>query len=650
MITRRDFLRAGAAAGTLMVGRSGLLKAGAAAGAVAGLGAGLESAEAATNPSLPPPSPAVTQYTEQLFVPPTTEATGGVVTLSMENNTWSFHAQLGSTPTFGFMVNGIRAPYLGPTIVAQRGSPITVNATNNLGTHPMAPWISTVNGITGMLATDASAPRVSLHHHGGYNAMSEDGGPMDSFPSSVSNPAAATRSYSYANDQQAATLWYHDHAVGITRLNVYAGLAGGYWLRDEWDTGLADNPLGLPYNVAGGATYEIPLVLQDKAFVKSGGNSTLNYTPGAPNWVPEFFGDVAVVNGKAWPNLNVEPAIYRFRIINGSEARFYNLSLSNGGVIYQIGTDSGLLDAPVPLTALLIAPGERADVLLDFRNNQGVKIILQNNAAAPYPSGKSATHAGGAPLPQLMQFTVGTTLSTGAVTTLPTTLRSATDNTKPAPLLPLSTHAAQAAKVRNVLLFEILGLNGLPALDTINLMRFSEAASSVNSIRGAAANTLEEWDIVNMTGDVHPIHVHLVNFQLLNRQNFNTTQYQKALNALPLRTISATNQLLTVPNTLTGLLPSTALFLNGPVFPPAPNEAGWKDTIQCPPGQVTRILVPYGYVPAFDVTTTAGTVSGVPFGQATLSDNGKGFTGTYVYHCHILDHEENDMMQDYSVV
>ncbi len=638
MVSRRDFMKAGALAGA-----AGLLP----------LDASVRSAEAAISPTLPPPSPAVSQFTEQLPIPPiVTPGVGGAMTLSMENHTWSFHTQLGNTATFGYTVNGVAIGYLGPTIVAQRGQAVTLTATNNLGTHPLSAWISTANGIGGMLATDKTTPRAALHQHGGYTAVESDGGPLDSFPSAV-NPSK-TKIFNYVNDQQAATLWYHDHAQGITRLNVYAGLAGAYWLRDQWDTGLEGNPLGLPYNVPSGTSYEIPLVLQDKAFVKvNASTSALNYTPGAPSWVPEFFGDVSVVNAKAWPNLNVEPVVYRFRIINGAEARFFNLSLSNGGLIYQIGTDSGLLDAPVPLTALLIAPGERADVLLDFRNSGGAKIILQNNAAAPYPSGKSATHAGGAPLPQLMQFTVGTTVSTPAAAqfTIPTVLRSATNATLPAPILPLSAHTAQVVATRNVLLFEIIGANGLPAMDTINLLHFEEAASSVNTITNALANSLEEWDIINMTADVHPIHVHLVNFQLLNRQNFNTTQYQRALNALPVRTINATNQLITVPDTLNGTLPSPAAFLNGPVFLPAPTELGWKDTIQCPPGQVTRILVPYGYVPALDTTTTAGTVSGVPFGQATAAANGgRGFTGTYVYHCHILDHEENDMMQQYTVV
>ena len=188
-------------------------------------------------------------------------------------------------------------------------------------------------------------------------------------------------------------VWYHDHALGNTRTNVYAGLAGAYIIRDDQDTGEPGNPLGLP-----AGPYEIPLVLQDKTFNADGSMfyPTEGVTAHHPQWVPEFFGDVAVVNAKIWPFVDVEPRRYRLRIVNGSQSRFYNLQFVNeksGRALpfTQIGTDGGLLRAPVRMSRLLIAPGERADLIVDFAGRRNASFIVTNNARAPYPMGGRAT-------------------------------------------------------------------------------------------------------------------------------------------------------------------------------------------------------------------------------------------------------------------
>ncbi len=641
MATRRDFLKTSSLAGASMLLPFGL---------------GARSAFAAP-PYVAPVSPVLTKYVDQLPIPgsviPTLNTATGFYELAMtmaNANTYKFHRDLGAAQTFGY--GG--APYLGPTIIATRGQPIKATMTNNLGAHPLAATLVTPDplNVMGVQAQDATAPRTSVHLHGSYVAQDSDGGPMEFFPRNT-NPALQGSSYTYTwpNDQQAATLWYHDHAFGLTRANVYSGLAAYYLLRDEFDTGLVGNSLGLP---APYGTYEIPLVLQDKSFNLNG---TLYYFP-TPAWVPEFFGDVAVINGKAWPNLNVEQAVYRFRILNGSEARFYNLSLSNGGLIYHIGTDSGLLNAPVPLTSLLIAPGERADILVDFTVAAvGSKIILQNNAVAPFPSGKRTNRAGGVPLPELMQFTVNAAAGTGATTTIPATLRGGTG--QPLMIEPLNTHTASIVRQRYLLLFEVAGPAG-PVAVTINILGFEESQSGPNAINGSNAvtkDTLEQWNVINLTADTHPLHVHLSNFQLLNRQSLNTTQYLKGLTAAvgtrawSTAITTALGLNLTVPNTTAGAILDPTPYVRGPVTLPAANEIGWKDTIQMPPGQVTRILVPFGN----NAIGTGGTDK-IPFGR--LVSGGSGiyasfggpFTGSYVWHCHILDHEENDMMNFYQVV
>jgi spore coat protein A, manganese oxidase len=530
----------------------------------------------------------LTKFVEQLPIPPKlTKTGGGTVNLVMSPGLHQFHTDLPAAPTWGYGGAG----YLGPTIEVRRGIPITLNATNSLGSHPLDFAIDTT--LHGAVELDRTFPRASLHLHGGNTSPENDGGPVDTF-----TPGAA-RSYFYNNDQEAASIWYHDHALGITRLNVYAGLAGFYWIRDERDTGLPDNPLGLPTGM-----YEIPLVIQDKMFNPDG---SLAYPPGEYGsiWAPEFFGDVAVINGKAFPNLNVSRGLYRFRIVNGSNARVYNLKLSGGETVFQIGTDGGLLNAPVPLTRLTLAPGERADVLVDFsRHRPGSSLILTNDAPTPFPDGPRSEKRGGMPLKQLMQFTVGSEF--GFEGPIPSILRST-------PIVPLT----DPVRIRNVSLVEIVDEEtDVPQMALLNNLEWMS-----DQIEMPVVDTVEQWNIINTTGDTHPIHLHLVQFQLLGRQKFDAEAYVE-------------NEYPELDDDVRGPhpAPSAEDYVRGAMKPPSPNEAGWKDTIRANPGEITRILVPFG----------ANAAPGVPFGNS--------YTGDYVWHCHILEHEDNEMMLPYSVV
>jgi len=323
---------------------------------------------------------------------------------------------------------------------------------NNLGPHPLVDAID--DGIMGVVPSDKSAPRAAVHLHGGNTDPANDGDPLDTFGYGV------TRDYNYANTQEAAGLWYHDHALGMTRLNVFAGLAGGYLVRDANDPG--DGSTGLPPAVtANRGNYEVPLVIQDRMF---NANGTFNY-PLNPTfdpiamtgrkWAPEFFGDVATVNGKIQPRLDVKQGKYRFRMVNGSNARFYNFrlksSLGTTLTFFQIGTDGGLLNAPVPLTKLLLAPGERADVVVDFAGLPlNTTIVLANDAVTPFPNGPRKFKAGGMPLPQIMQFKVVATATGDALpftTALPKLLRKT-------PITPLA--GLVPTVVRDMTLVEIL--------------------------------------------------------------------------------------------------------------------------------------------------------------------------------------------------
>jgi FtsP/CotA-like multicopper oxidase with cupredoxin domain len=459
-----------------------------------------------------------------------------------------------------------------------------------LGDHPLAFAIDT--GLHGALESDKTQPRVSLHLHGGNTEPQSDGHPEDTFL------PAASKTYHYHNDQEAANLWYHDHALGITRLNVMAGLAGFYLLRDDNDTGDGSNPIGLP-----SGSYEIPLVIQDRLFDENG---NLAYPAGPLQiWSPEFFGDTAVVNGKAFPNLDVQRGLYRFRVINGSNARVYDLYLSNRHTFFQIGGDGGLLDAPVPLGHLVLAPGERADLLIDFSGHPpGSRILLKNNAPVPFPDGPRNMQRGGLPLQDIMQFTVGSAVGfTGGI---PVTIR-------PTPIIPLPA----PVRVRDLSLVEIMDMESDEPLSAL----LNNLPFSTTQIETPVVDTVEQWNIINTTGDTHPIHLHLVQFQVLSRQRFRVEAYTRAYyehlgHASP------------GPHPV----PSVDPFRIGRARIPEPNERGWKDTVRANPGEITSILVPFG----------ADAAPGVPFGQS--------FTGDYVWHCHILEHEDNEMMLPYRVV
>lgn len=554
--------------------------------------------------------PVLSKFTEQLPVAiPKLDATnGGTFDLAMTPGTHRFHAGLPPTPTWGYA--GVS--YLGPTFEAKRGVPLTVRWANELGAHPLASAIDTT--LPGAVEADRTRPRVAVHLHGGHTAARSDGGPKDTFR------PRQKYTYEYANVQEATTLWYHDHALGITRLNVYAGLAGFYWLRDDRDTGRPGNPLGLP-----AGSYEVPLVIQDKMFNADGtllypsiwppsGSPAGSQVP--PIWAPEFFGDVAVVNGKAWPNLKVDRAIYRFRIVNGSNARFYSLRLSNGQPIHQIGTDGGLLNAPVALGQLLLGPGERADVLIDFRAaTGGTEIILTNNAPTPFPNGARSARKGGVPLKEIMRFEVtGTTIVPGAI---PSTLRM-----DPIPAL-------VPVKVRDLALVEVIDpVTGTPVKALLNNLPFDTPLAQQEQPK---ATSVEQWNLINTTGDAHPIHLHLVQFQVKERQRFDPIAYLARFNqGLPAPGLPDPRAMERGP----WPAPSADPFDQGAPRGPEANEAGWKDTVVAMPGEITRILVPF---------------SGAAGGPYPLPAGVRPFTGEYVWHCHILEHEDQEMMLPYTV-
>ena len=478
---------------------------------------------------------------------------------------------------------GYHGSYPGPTILARRNVPVSVKWTNGLGGKkhllPIDTSLHWANplGLTHAARGYSGPVPIVAHLHGGHTRSDSDGLPDAWFtPGFAQTGRLFNPVYTYDNDQEAATLWYHDHALGVTRLNVYAGLAGFYLLSDA-----NEDALNLP-----SGPYEIGLAIQDRMFTADG---QLYYPsepeePGAPepSVLPEFFGDFILVNGRAWPFLEVEPRLYRFRMLNGSDSRFYTLYLSSGQRIWQIGTDSGLLNEPVSMDQLTLGPGERADVLLDFTNRAGQQIILRNHARAPFPKGA-------APDPrtvgQIMAFRVTKPLNTVVpLATIPSSLR---------PLAGPIQSLGQTGTTRKLLLFEGADQYGRlqPALGTINgALLWSDPVTEEPRL-----NDIEVWEVYNSTEDAHPIHLHLVSFQIVSRQHFSAYQ-----------------------NPTTGAL--SGIRLMGRPKVPQPNERGWKDTAIMFPGEVTRIIAKFDR------------------------------RGEYVWHCHILSHEDHEMMRPYRVV
>ncbi len=531
------------------------------------------------------------------------------------------------------------------TIEARRNTPTTLKYVNDL-VNPVLQkyltvdqtlhWADPLEQMGSLYPYAGPVPAVT-HLHGGEVPSAFDGGPNSWFTPGtkgkrIVGPGFVSDLYTYPNGQEATTLFFHDHTLGATRLNLYAGLVGFYLIRDNRDTGLADNLIGLP-----AGNYEIEIAIQDRMFDTNGQMLFPDFgiNPEHPFWVPEFFGDVIVVNGKTWPYLNVEPRRYRFRFVDGSNARFYKLSLGPQLPFWQIGTDGGLLDTPAMVNELFMSPGERADVIVDFATVAGQRIIMTNSAKAPFPAG---TPADPQTVGQIMEFRVNLPLSSKDDSYNPETgqpLRSSG-------IVRLASGGALAPGVRRDLtrqltLIEIEGSGG--PLEV--LLNNSTWAADLTEMPKVGAT--EVWEIINLTADAHPIHVHLVQFQLINRQSFNVSQYTKVYSAAfpggeftpaygPPTPYGSTPKL--------GGNPDVTPYLQGAARPPEPNEKGWKDTFKMFPGEVTRIVVRWAPQDIAVSQVSAGT-NKYPFDPSS----GPG----YVWHCHIVDHEDNEMMRPYTV-
>ena len=567
--------------------------------------------------------PTLKKWVDPLAIPPV--VTGSSISISMIATTHVFHSALPAAPTLAYRFDSgtlaaagtaSAAGYLGPTIVATTGQPLTVHMTNAMeetGGHPLAIDSTTILDAE---AADKESPRASTHLHGGNTRPAHDGGPEDDFRDA--------HTYVYDNTQDAVGLWYHDHAIGITRLNVYAGLAGGYLVRDTPATGI-DTGAG---DLLPAGDYEIPLIIQDKSFSSTGEQM---YDDGS--WIPEFFGTVPVVNGVAYPHQTVRQGVYRFRAYNGSNARFYRLGLkvkSTGAALpfVQIGSDGGLLNRPVPMAQLVLGPGERADLLVDFRGlRNGELVEMGNNAPTPFPFGPRNLHKGGAPLPQIMQFRV-----TDAPGWVPAVPIAGMDLRPVAPIARLDAAAADSVSGPGATASWRSWEPTAPSWPcsttagcTSTTTRTKARRSSATAWRSGSSSTRPSTRTPSTC----------------------TSCSSRCSTASPSTPSPTSPARVTRPTSTDGSSPDRVRTRprrprrtsTGPRKCRRPTRWGWKDTVVAPPGMVTRVAVPFGE----DAVSTpiAARAVHVPDYEAGEND--------YVWHCHILEHEENEMMQYYKI-
>ncbi|MQL80365.1 hypothetical protein Taro_012831 [Colocasia esculenta] len=509
------------------------------------------------------------------------------LTIGMYQKTWQFHRDLPPTPVFVYGTSAAAATFPGPTIVARQGVPLPITWQNNLPSSHILPWDKTVPTA---LPKNGGVPTV-VHLHGSVHPPQSDGSALAWFTAGFAEkgPAWSQATNTYPNVQPPGNLWYHDHALGLTRVNLLAGLIGAYVIQKP----SIDDPLDLPT----GPEFDRHLVIVDRSFNKDG---TLYMNPVGvdpavhPQWRPEYFGDAIIVNGKAWPYLSVKPRKYRFRIINASNARYLRLSLSNGLPFSVVGSDSSYLAAPVKTPSVLLAPAEIADVVVDFSQSKVNETELLNDAPYPFPTGTPAGSLNG----KVMKFLIK-----------PAGKTDPPDNsTVPAKEVNYATVTSGDATVtRYITMYEYLNAAGQPNHLYINGLRFEDPVTETPK-----SGATELWNVINLTGDNHPLHIHLGMLQAIKVQE---------LLDLPTFYSCMTANNDAVKCNITAHAVGRAL--------PVPNyEKTWKNVVKIEPGYMTSVVVKFKIVDTnqtfpFDVTAEPG----------------------YVYHCHILDHEDNAMIR-----
>ena len=671
----------------------------------------------------------------EIPIAPKDSANPNIYTVTVRQGTWDFGLRNvdGSeimdsvsgkpivTKTFGFDINGAFLGTYGATVEATKGTPLTFNYINELRAE--------VNGVKGtgpyltkhLLQVDPTIDgtmmgepecRFVSHLHGGEVAPESDGhpeawvtndpavqakwaAPADPSRGTPARPATnRLNPYLYPNTQEACTLWFHDHSMGITRLNAYAGIAAFYLIKDpvvESVGALANLPGERYANPVVPSLqsdeFDLPVVIQDKDFTEDGslvfptftnlGAYTFNALHDSngnsvPILSPEMFGNVITVNGKAWPYKNVKTQAYRFRILNGSDSRVYNIWLQDADTgqiitpavasaagpgltwpVVQIAAEQGYADHAVDVATgpgndgLLVPPGARADIIIDFGHPvfKGRNIVVRNDCPAPFsgpfgPEAEDPTTLDPKTTGKIMLFKVANTAG------IPSALLAAagSDSLRPVgAMVPYATYPALTPtrtagpryldfQERKDPVYSFLDpTTGIVSFRTqllLNNRLFSDPISEKPQV-----GDVEEWVMINTTPDVHPMHLHLVKFEVVEKgyiDNVNFTGVYTRADGVAMPVI--TDPAALIPNAEPGEAAGSAPANS--VYRVAANEQRvWKDMVMVPPAQTP-----------FDASTNVQYPGYVKI-RARFTH-----IGTYMWHCHILSHEENDMMRPFMVM
>ncbi len=501
----------------------------------------------------------------------------------------------------------------GPTFETIQNIPVHVTWSNNIVRNynvpvdPTIMWANPLNLSNNMFPNEFPpfppgyyqgqwpVPMV-IHLHGGANPSKYDGHPYAWIThNGIRGPLYTTSEYIYNNKQQSTMLWYHDHTIGLTRLNVFSGLAGAYIIKNFNEIRNTPLPSG---------KYEIPLLIADRTFYTDGsmyyppvGSSPENH----PYWNEMAMGDTMLVNGKVWPNLNVDSQKYRFKLLNMSNGTQFTFKLSNNESFVQITTDGGYREHPLIINEISLAPAERADIIIDFSKVPiGTKILLLNSDPSALPSTK-----------EVMQFTV--------------TERSSRKFSIPQKLNNIPKFVGNSKPI-NRTLFELDDSLGKPIALYLDGQPFNNPPSEFIQVGSTVP-----FNFINLTPDIHPMHLHLIQFQVVGYHPFDVDAYRAdwlALNGTP-PLDAPTKELDVTP------------YLTGPMIPPDPTDIGLKDTVKAKPGYVTSILARFAPDNLENCEVTPG-VNSYSFDPT----EGPG----YLWHCHILEHEDNEMMRPFFVV
>ncbi|MER1999953.1 MAG: multicopper oxidase, partial [Lysinibacillus sp.] len=488
-------------------------------------------------------------------------ADGTFYKLTMKKARHRFHKNFPLTEVWGY--NGLIP---GPTIEAIKDKKTYVLYENNLPKKHFLPIDTSLHGVN-----NSPEVRTVVHLHGANVASASDGHPEAWYTENFeqTGPMFKREVHEYTNHQPGTTMWYHDHTMGLTRLNVVAGLAGFYLLRDA-----VEDKLKLPKE-----RYEIPLIIQDRSFNEDGSIFyPTQLDPPFPQPVPDqlplpnptitlgYVGNTIAVNGKLWPYLEVEPRRYRFRILNGSNRRTYTFRLDNDASFYQIGTDGGFLEETKELKTFELTPAERTDIIIDFSEYENEEIILLNDDEEFADDHTKF----------VLKFKVTARLKRKDMSEIPTLIEPT-----------MGVHEEHAHTIRNLPLTTTLDRYGRLMLLLGDKM-YHDPVSEKPSL-----DSVEVWNLINTTAVYHPIHLHLVQFKILERRAFDVNRY---VNEGVLRYI-------------------------GRPEPPRDFETGWKDTVKAEVGKVTKIVMHW-----------------------------KEHVGDYMWHCHFLEHEDHDMMRPIRII